>query len=247
MSIFTPSNQVKLTNVAVVRLKKGGKRFELACYKNTVMAYRQNVEKDVDEVLQTDQIFANVSKGQLAKQEDIKRAFGDKTEDEIRDTILRKGELQVSDKERAQAQDSMFKEIATIVAEKCINKDTKTPFTVSIIEKAMKEHHFSVKPNRNAKQQALEVIREISDTLNIARAHMIVLCTLPGKAGKKAKEQIIPLMVKVNREEFVGDFEIEGVVEPGIFRKVQEVVQRESQGQGTVQVLSVDHIDDSED
>jgi hypothetical protein len=33
---FTPVNQVRLTNVAVVRHKKGGKRFELACYPNKV-------------------------------------------------------------------------------------------------------------------------------------------------------------------------------------------------------------------
>ena len=39
-SIFTPSNQVKLTNVSVVRLKKAGKRFELACYKNKLIDYR---------------------------------------------------------------------------------------------------------------------------------------------------------------------------------------------------------------
>ena len=30
--MFLPLNQIKLTNVSVVRLKKGGKRFELACY-----------------------------------------------------------------------------------------------------------------------------------------------------------------------------------------------------------------------
>ncbi len=34
--IFTPSNRIQLTNVAVVRLKKGGQRFEIACYKNKV-------------------------------------------------------------------------------------------------------------------------------------------------------------------------------------------------------------------
>lgn len=43
MSIFTPTNQVKLTNVAVVRLKKSGKRFEIACYKNKVMSWRNKV------------------------------------------------------------------------------------------------------------------------------------------------------------------------------------------------------------
>lgn len=40
MPINQPSNQIKLTNVAVVRLKKGKKRFELACYKNKVLEYR---------------------------------------------------------------------------------------------------------------------------------------------------------------------------------------------------------------
>lgn len=37
-------------------------------------------EKDIDEVVQTQQIFTNVSKGQLAKKEDLIAAFG--TDDE---------------------------------------------------------------------------------------------------------------------------------------------------------------------
>lgn len=120
MSIFTPTNQVKLTNVAVVRLKKAGKRFEIACYKNKVMSWRNKVwvsnlvlpiltslfvnygqyfiflgyiaeffiysfirEKDIDEVLQTHTVFTNVSKGQVAKNEDLMRAFGTAEQSEI--------------------------------------------------------------------------------------------------------------------------------------------------------------------
>lgn len=41
--IFTPINQVRLTNVSTVRLKKGGKRFELACYRNKVQEYRNKM------------------------------------------------------------------------------------------------------------------------------------------------------------------------------------------------------------
>ncbi len=33
-------------------------------------------EKDIDEVLQTHTVFTNVSKGQVAKKEDLVRAFG---------------------------------------------------------------------------------------------------------------------------------------------------------------------------
>ena len=32
--------QVRHTNVALVKIKKGGKKFELACFKNKVMAWR---------------------------------------------------------------------------------------------------------------------------------------------------------------------------------------------------------------
>ena len=38
--IKTPTNQKLLTNVAVVRMKKCGKRFEIACYKNKVLSWR---------------------------------------------------------------------------------------------------------------------------------------------------------------------------------------------------------------
>ena len=41
--IFTPTNQVRLTNVAIVRMKKAGKRFEIACYKNKVISWRNKV------------------------------------------------------------------------------------------------------------------------------------------------------------------------------------------------------------
>lgn len=41
--IFTPTNQMRLTNVAIVRMKKTGKRFEIACYKNKVLSWRSKV------------------------------------------------------------------------------------------------------------------------------------------------------------------------------------------------------------
>ena len=43
MQIRTPTNQKLLTNVAVVRIKKGGHRFEIACYRNKVVSWRTKV------------------------------------------------------------------------------------------------------------------------------------------------------------------------------------------------------------
>lgn len=142
-------------------------------------------EKDLDEVLQTHSVFVNVSKGQVAKKDDLTKSFGtdDLTEicKQVRSIflptchpprpllyspslpvifpspppgqILAKGELQVSDKERHSQLETMFRDIATIVAEKCVNPETKRPYTVNLIEAAMKDIHYSVKANKSTKQQ----------------------------------------------------------------------------------------------
>ena len=66
---------------------------------------------------------------------------------------MAKGELQVSEKERHAQLESMFRDIATTVSDKCVNPDTKRPYPVTFIEKAMKDLHFSVKPTKSTKQQ----------------------------------------------------------------------------------------------
>lgn len=43
LPLVSNKNLPRLTNVSIVRLRKGGKRFELACYKNKVMEWRNNV------------------------------------------------------------------------------------------------------------------------------------------------------------------------------------------------------------
>ena len=52
---------------------------------------------------------------------------------------------------------SLFKDVASIVAEKCINPKTQRPYTITMIERALRDCHFSVDPKRSAKQQALQV------------------------------------------------------------------------------------------
>lgn len=42
-TLVQPVGQKRLTNVAVVRLKKHGMRFEIACYKNKVLSWRSGV------------------------------------------------------------------------------------------------------------------------------------------------------------------------------------------------------------
>ena len=49
--IKQPVGIVKLTNVALIRYKIQGKKFEIACYKNKVLNWKNGVERDINEVL----------------------------------------------------------------------------------------------------------------------------------------------------------------------------------------------------
>ncbi|XP_008301204.1 ribosome maturation protein SBDS [Stegastes partitus] len=247
MSIFTPTNQIRLTNVAVVRMKKGGKRFEIACYKNKVMSWRSGAEKDLDEVLQTHSVFVNVSKGQVAKKDDLTKAFGTDDLTEICKQILAKGELQVSDKERQSQLETMFRDIATIVAEKCVNPDTKRPYTVNLIERAMKDIHYSVKANKSTKQQALEVIRQLKETMEIQRAHMRLRLVLPAKEAKRLKEKLKPLLQVVESEDFDEELEMVCLVDPGCFREIDELIRCETKGRGSLEVLSLKDVEEGDE
>jgi len=137
MPINQPSNQIKLTNVSIVRLKKAKKRFEVACYKNKVIEWRSGIEKDIDNVLQINSVFLNVSKGQTAPSADLKKAFGDKSVDDIILEILNKGEMQVGEKERHAQLERVHNEVISIVASKLVDPKTKRVYTTGMVEKAL--------------------------------------------------------------------------------------------------------------
>ncbi|XP_050302265.1 ribosome maturation protein SBDS [Anthonomus grandis grandis] len=240
--IFTPTNQIRLTNVAVVRIKKAGKRFEIACYRNKVVSWRNQVEKDIDEVLQTHSVFTNVSKGQVAKKEDLIKAFGTDNQTEICKQILAKGELQVSDKERQSQIDQMFKDIATTVANKCLNPELKRPYPVTIIEKAMKDAHYSVKPNQTTKVQALAVIKLLkeSNSIPIERAQMRLKVNFKGKDAKKLRDKLKKIeSVEVESEEQEADeITIVFLVDPGQFKGIDSLVKSETKGAALLEVMS---------
>ncbi|CDO74788.1 hypothetical protein BN946_scf185001.g36 [Trametes cinnabarina] len=238
MPINQPSNQIKLTNVSVVRLKKGGKRFEIACYKNKVQEWRSGIETDLDDVLQIANVFVNVSKGEVAKSQDLQKAFGTTDRDTI---ILKKGEVQVGDKEREHDLSSIRREIATLVAEKCVDPATQRPYPVGVIDKAMTEAGFSVRPGKNAKSQVSECIKllQTHSKLPIQRARMRVRINLPSSDVEKLRAKILEGADTVEKDEQRSDeWEAILLIDPSQFRVLNDLLQKESKGRGRLETLT---------
>ena len=57
--IKQPKGVVKLTNASLIKYKTGNKHFEIVCYKNKIVDWRNGNEKNVDNVLQSNEIYVN--------------------------------------------------------------------------------------------------------------------------------------------------------------------------------------------
>ncbi|QLL33530.1 hypothetical protein HG536_0E04410 [Torulaspora globosa] len=242
MPINQPSGQIKLTNVSLVRLKKGKKRFEIACYQNKVQDYRKGVETDLDEVLQIHQVFVNVSKGLVASKEELKTCFGDAEPDAIIKEILTKGEIQLSERERQLMLNKINNELLTIVSAKCINPRSKKRYPPTMVHKALVELKFSPVLNKPAKLQALEAIKLLIATqiIPIARAKMKVKVSV-GAADCEAIEQIRKLTANAQGASDGTVWSFLGLIDPVNYRELVAICDKK----GSVQVIDMAVIDDA--
>uniref|UniRef100_A0A8C4UYU7 Uncharacterized protein n=1 Tax=Falco tinnunculus TaxID=100819 RepID=A0A8C4UYU7_FALTI len=144
------------------------------------------------------------------------------------------------DKERQTQLEQMFRGITTIVADKLIS-----------IERAMKDIHYSVKPHRSTKQQALEVIRQLKETMQIERAHMRLRFILSAKEGKKLREKLKPLIKVIESEDLHKQLETGSnksvcLIDPGCFREIDELIRSETKGKGTLEMLSLKDVEEGD-
>ncbi|KAI9310517.1 ribosome maturation protein [Dichotomocladium elegans] len=137
----------------------------------------------------------------------------------------------------------MWKDIANIVTDNCVNPQTKRPYTVTMIEKAMQDLHLSVNTKRSSKSQALDVIKQLQEKqiLPIQRAQMRIRLTMPqSKETKKIREKLHPLVTSIEDEDFDStEYELIALVDPGKYRVINELLQTEAKGKGQLEIMNL--------
>ena len=205
------------------------------------MEWRNGIESNLDDVVQIQNVFMNVGKGQAASTEDLQKCFGSTDREKILIEILKKGELQVGQKEREHQSDNTFKDICTIISTKCVDPTTRRPYTVSMIERALQDMGFSIHANKSAKSQALDAIRQLKErkVIPIERARMRLRITSASKDAKRFKDKLMPLISKVDDEDWGEEYQLEALVDPGNYRAVTDLITNETKGKGHVELLDM--------
>ena len=156
-----PVGQKVFTNISIVKLKLGKSRFELACYPNKVQDYRDKKEKDINEVLQAQEIFTDAIKGDLCPRKVLKEVFPKMTYQEVIKLILDKGDIQTGEREREKGTANLKRYISNIIVQKTYNTDNGLPFPQDMITQALDDINFKYNEKENEKKQALKAIKEL--------------------------------------------------------------------------------------
>lgn len=144
---------------------------------------------------------------------------------------------------------SLYRDIATIVADKCVNPNSNRPYPFSVIERLMKEIHYAVVPNRAAKQQALEVIKKLQAHIPIARAKMKIQVTLPLAGAKKIKSALLKEGAEIIEEKWSEPTRLVLLINPGSYRVVDALVEENGgdNGVGSLEVIELNNHKEGED
>jgi len=238
-----PSNQIKLTNVSIVRLKKARQHFEIACYKNKILEFRSGADTDLDNILQVHNVFLNVSRGQTAPRAQLQKAFGkDASQDDIILEILKKGEIQVGEEERAEELSRIHAQVVQHVTSRLVDPKTDKCYPPTVIEKCL---DMMAKPgpdgkppvwtgvvtSKLAKAQALDAIKALISTqiIPVKRMRMQVAVTCSTEATKEKAKGILEKVESESKEED-GKVTISGSLDPSVYRDLLDLMKKENGG-----------------
>ena len=167
----------------LARIKKTGKNFEILVNLDDALKFKKGEISFIE--AEGNKIFTDSKKGQVPSSDDLNKAFGTTDTNEIIKTIVKSGEVQLTQEHRDAEQEQKFKQVINFLATNAIDPQTKNPHTPERIKNALEQSHINIK-NVPIENQIKEIITEISKIIPIKletkKVKVIIPAIYTGKA-----------------------------------------------------------------
>ena len=163
-----------------------GEHFEILVDPDLAWSFKCGVDVDFDELLVSEFVYKNASKGLKASDESLKAAFGTLDIYKIAPIILKKGELQLTSEQRREMIEAKKRQIINFISRSCIDPRTKLPHPPRRIELAIEEVRVSIDPFKDAEEQALDVIKRLRPVLPLKIANVVMAVKFPPLCAGRA-------------------------------------------------------------
>jgi len=196
----------------IARITRDGEHFEILVKPQPAFSYRLGKTTSISQVLVTETIFTDASKGTKASDENLHKSFGTTDAVKIADIILKKGTLQLTTDQRRQLTEEKRKQIISFISRHCIDPKTNLPHPPLRIEKAMEQIHFSIDPLKEVEEQAKEIIKLLRPVLPLKMEQVSVAVRIPPEYASKVYGTVKGFGT-IQHEEWRADGSLSAVVE----------------------------------
>ncbi len=191
-------------SVNLVRYKTHGKNFEIAIDADKALAYKEGDEVDINEIISADDIFEDMKKGMHAKEADLSEVFGTTDTTTVVRVMLEKGEIQFTQKYRAELRDRKMSKIVNIIHRNAVDPKTGAPHPENRIISAMDEAKIKINDLKKAEDQVNEIITKLRPIIPLSLETAKLRVHIPTNFAGKLRSSIAGFG-KLTTEQWLND------------------------------------------
>ena len=177
---------VSLDKAIIARLETHGEKFEILVDPDLAYLFKSGSKKDIVNMLVAEEIFTDARKFERPTAEALRKAFGTIDIMQIAETILRKGDVQLTTEQKKKMMEEKRRKIVAILARECIDPRTDAPHPPQRIEKAMEESRVHVDPFKDAEAQLNDVIDALRLLLPMKFEKVKIAVRVPAEHAPRA-------------------------------------------------------------
>jgi len=147
------------------RISIKGKHFEISVDLDEALKIRNNQNGNISSALQSNHIFTDLKKGNIASETDLKSFFNTTDVYEIAKKIIQKGEVQKTQEFRDAEKDKKIKQVISLILKNAVDQ-RGNPYTEERLRKAIGEVHY-VFDSRPPEKQMPELVSKLTSIIPI--------------------------------------------------------------------------------
>jgi ribosome maturation protein SDO1 len=169
-----------------VRLSTGGEHFEILVHPDPALDFKFGRKVEVSQIVAVDEVYSDANKGLRVPAEKLSRIF--KTSDflQIAETILRKGDLNLTTDQRRRLVEEKRKQIVANISRNFVDPRSGLPHPPLRVEQAMAEVRISIDPFKDAAEQTKAVVDELRGILPLKSERIKMLVKVPAQYASQS-------------------------------------------------------------
>jgi len=217
--------------VQIVRFKANKITFEVCCKVGTALKFQQG-QLGFDNVLASDEIWKDSKKGDRASAAELLEAFATDNVKQVAQTIVEKGDIQLTDAERKEILEKKRNEIINYIHKCYTDPKTKTPHPVLRIDNALTELKIRIDPDVPTDRQIQDIVKRLPEVIAIKKSEIRGIVTVTHKYLAQVQGVFKKFGIKVEGEQFNSsgcDFDI--AIVPGDYDKLLKELNDQTKGE----------------